>query len=124
MDSIKYPWIYHCNVYCFKTVISSYVQWSEYCDLILTQTGDSSIFRVGTVVNANPITGAVHKSGFSTNTLHVVQKDVTSSLAKEGTTVSSCTCDEITINCIVNCFWAHLNETKARVNPRNTDGKI
>ena len=124
MDSIKYPWIYHCNVYCFKTVILSYVQWSEYCDLMLTQTGDSSIFKVGTVVNANPITGAVHESGFSTNTLHVVQEDVTSSLAKEGICAGSCTCDEITINCIVNCFWAHLNETKACVNPRNTDGNI
>jgi len=100
----------------------SYVQWSEYCDLMLTQTGDSSIFRVGTVVNANPITGAAHESGFCANTLYVVQEDVTSSLAKEGICAGSCTCDETIINYIVNCFWAHLNE--AHVNPRNTDGKI
>ena len=52
---------------------------------ILThQTGDSSIFTVDTVMIANSNVGAVHKLGFCAETLHIIQKDGTSSLAKEG----------------------------------------
>ena len=74
-------------------LIHNYV--SEYCNFILTQTSDSSIFRVGTVVKANTIAGTAHKSGFSACTLHIVQEDAASSLAKEGKTAGNCTCDGI-----------------------------
>ena len=67
-------------------------------DLVLTQTGDSSIVRVGTVVKANSSAGTVHKSGFIATTLHIVQEDGTSSLAKEGICVGSCTCKEYVLS--------------------------
>ena len=61
---------------------------------LLTLTGDSSIFRVDTVMNAKWITRTVHKSGFSASTLHIVKKNGSSSLTKEGKGPSNCACAE------------------------------
>ena len=52
--------------------------------LLTHQTGDSSIFMVATVMIANSNVGAVHELGFCAETLHIIQEDGTSSLAKEG----------------------------------------
>ena len=52
--------------------------------LLTHQTGDSSIFLVDTVMNANSNAGAIQKLGFCAKTLHIIQENGTSSLAKEG----------------------------------------
>ena len=48
-------------------------------------TSNASIFRVGTVMNANWIGSTVNKSSFTASAGHIVQEDGSSSLAKEGT---------------------------------------
>ena len=55
-------------------------------------TGDSSIFRVDTVMNTKAATATVHKSSLSPSTGHIVQKNGSSSLAKERTRPGNCTC--------------------------------
>ena len=61
---------------------------------LLTLTGDSSIFRVGTVMNAKWVTRTVHQSGLSPTALHIVKKNGSSSLTKVGKGPSNCTCAE------------------------------
>ena len=59
-----------------------------------TLTGHSSIFRVGTVMNAKWVTGTVHKSCLIPSTPQLVQKNGSSSLAEVGTRPGNCTCEE------------------------------
>ena len=59
-----------------------------------TLTGDSSIFKVRTVVNTKCVTGTVHKSELSPSTAHLIQKNSSSSLAKEGTGPGNSTCGD------------------------------
>ena len=60
-----------------------------------TLTGDSSIFRVGAIMYANWIRGAVYNSCFITSAPHLVQEDGSSSLAKEGLGTSNYTWDHM-----------------------------
>ena len=57
-------------------------------------TGDSSIFKVRTVMNTKWVTRTVHKSGLSPSTAHLVQEDGSSSPAKVGTGPGNCTCGD------------------------------
>ena len=59
-----------------------------------TLTGDSSIFKMRTVMNAKWITGTVHKSGLSPSTANLVQKNGSSSTAKVGKWSGNCTCGD------------------------------
>ena len=61
---------------------------------IHTCAGDSTIFRVGTVVNAKWVARTVHKSGLSPSTPQLVQKNGSSSPTKVSTRAGNCTCEE------------------------------
>ena len=74
------------------------VFWYSYTKLtgsaqLLALTSDTSIFIVVTVMCANSIVMAVHKSGLRTITFHIIQEDRTCSQAK--TVINSnCSCVE------------------------------
>ena len=57
-----------------------------------TLTGDSSIFRMATVMIANSIARAVHQVTFSARAKHIIKPDRASSLTKGGIRVNNCTC--------------------------------
>ena len=61
---------------------------------IHTCAGDSSIFRVGTVVNAKWVTATVHKSRLIPSTPQLVQKNGSSSPAKVSAMPGNCTCGD------------------------------
>ena len=59
-----------------------------------TLTGDSSIFRVGTVMNAKWVAATVHKSGLIPSTGHLVQKNGSCSPTKVSSRPSNCICGD------------------------------
>ena len=59
-----------------------------------TLTGDSSIFKMRTVMNTNWVTGTVHKSGLSPRTANLVQKNGSCSLTEVSTGPGNCTCGD------------------------------
>jgi len=59
-----------------------------------TLTGDSSIFIVGTVVDAKWVTGTVHESRLIPSTPQLVQKNGSSSPTKVSTRPGNCTCGD------------------------------
>ena len=72
--------------------------WIEVSNL---SAGDPSIFKVGTVVITKWVTGTVHKSGLSSSTGYLVQKNGSSSPAKESTESGNCTCGAISFVCLI-----------------------
>ena len=53
---------------------------------------DSSVLWMGTVVDTHTIVGTVNESCLTTSALDIIQKNTSSSLAKEGTTSCNSTC--------------------------------
>ena len=61
---------------------------------LLTLTGDSSIFKMRTVMNTKWVARTIHQSGLSPSTAHLIQKNGSSSTAKVGKWSGNCTCGE------------------------------
>ena len=59
-----------------------------------TLTGDSSIFNVGTVMNAKWVAGTVDNSGLIPSTGHLVQKNGSCSPTKVSSRPSNCICGD------------------------------
>ena len=73
-----------------------------------TLTGDSSIFNVGTVMNAKWVARTVHQSGLIPSAGHLVQKNGSSSLAKVGTGRGNRTCGDKFTSYSINYIISHL----------------
>ena len=90
-----------------------------------TLTGNSSILKVRTVMDAKWVTGTVHKSELSPSAGYLVQKNGSSSLTKEGTGPGNCTCGdkialmvrEKTHNCICRIITVTHKHVPVGKNP-------
>ena len=75
-------------------LIARFVESFMYYIPLTISAPNPSIFRVDTVMNANWIGRTVNKSSFTASAAHIVQKDGSSSLAKECTLNGNSTYEE------------------------------
>ena len=90
--SLMSPWTQPTHIQSKETWHDCHSSLALPSYLMLTLTFNTSIFKVGTVMNASSIAGTVLKPGLCSNTPHIVIHNGSSSLTKISKGAGNCTC--------------------------------